>query len=117
MQSAYMAYRPFHSCETALLRVSSDICSSLDKGEEVILVLLDFSSAFDTIKHDVLLKRLGCKFGIKGLAYQWFETYLKNRRQKVEVNGVESSGHTPDILVFPRARLLARYFSPCIPPH
>ena len=42
------AYRPFHSCETALLRVANDIQSSLDIGNEVVLVLLDFSSAFDT---------------------------------------------------------------------
>ena len=39
------AYRPFHSCETALLKVSSDIHSSLDKCHETILVLLDFSPA------------------------------------------------------------------------
>ena len=48
------AYRPSHSCETALLRVSSDILMSLDKGQEVILILLDYSSAFDTISHDTI---------------------------------------------------------------
>ena len=95
--SIQSAYRPFHSCETAVLRVSNDIYVSLDTGDEVILILLDFSSAFDTLKHDVLLHRLKGRFGIKGLAYQWFETYLKNRQQKVVVNGVESSIHTPGI--------------------
>ena len=90
-------YRQFHSCETAVLRVSNDICVSLDTADEhddVILILLDFSSAFDTLKHDILLHRLKGRFGIKGL---WFETYLKNRQHKVVVNGVESPVHTPDI--------------------
>ena len=80
-----------------MLRVSNDICVSLDTGDEVILILLDFSSAFDTLKHDIILHRLKGRFGIKGLAYQWFETYLKNRQQKVVINGVESSVHTPGI--------------------
>ena len=61
-------YRSFHSVETALLRVTNDILLSLDKGEEVILVLLDFSCAFDTIKHDILLQRLRLRFGIGGQA-------------------------------------------------
>ena len=77
--------------------MSNDICVSLDTGDEVILILLDFSSAFDTLKHDIILHRLKGRFGIKGLAYQWFETYLKNRQQKVVINGVESSVHTPGI--------------------
>ena len=51
-------YRPFHSVETALLKVTNYILLSLDKGEEVILVLLDFSCAFDIIKHDILSQRL-----------------------------------------------------------
>ena len=80
-----------------MLRVSNDICVSLDTGDEVILILLDFSSAFDTLKHDIILHKLKGRFGIKGLAYQWFETYLKNRQQKVVINGVESSVHTPGI--------------------
>ena len=50
-QSAYKAH---HSTETALLRVFSDILFSIDQGGGEILVLLDLSSAFDTIDHAVL---------------------------------------------------------------
>ena len=41
------AYRPHHSTELALLLVQNDILEALDKHDEAILVLLDFSSAFD----------------------------------------------------------------------
>ena len=88
------AYRPFHSCETTLLRVANDIQSSLDIGNEVVLVLLDFSSAFDTIRHDVMMQRFKNSFGICGNAYSWFETYLKHREQEVVINEVRSSTHT-----------------------
>ena len=58
-------YRPFHSVKTALLTVTNDILLCLDKGE-VILVLLDFSCAFDIIKHSILSQRLKLRFGING---------------------------------------------------
>ena len=43
MQSAY------RSTETALLRVNNDLLTAVDQHQEVVLVLLDLSSAFDTI--------------------------------------------------------------------
>jgi len=50
-----LAYRMFHSMETALVRVFNDMFMAIDQHCEVILVLLDLSSAFDTIDHDALL--------------------------------------------------------------
>ena len=47
------AYRPFHSCETALLKVQSDIFCALDERCVVIHVMLDLSAAFDTLDHDI----------------------------------------------------------------
>ncbi|KAJ8030498.1 Propionyl-CoA carboxylase alpha chain, mitochondrial [Holothuria leucospilota] len=48
------AYRPYHSTETALLKVTSDILMSMDKKQVTLLVLIDLSSAFDTIDHSIL---------------------------------------------------------------
>ena len=47
-------YRDFHSTETALLEIQNDIATSMDKGAAVGLVLLDLSTAFDTIDHSIL---------------------------------------------------------------
>ena len=60
------AYRPFHSCETALLKVQSDIFCALDTRCVVIHVMLDLSAAFDTLDHGILLDRLLYRFGITG---------------------------------------------------
>ena len=48
------AYKAGHSCETALLRVYTDIVASIGRGNGAMLVLLDLSAAFDTIDHDNL---------------------------------------------------------------
>ena len=77
------AYRQFHSTETALLKVHNDILTSIDQKKDVILVLLDLSAAFDTIDHSILLNRLETRFGIKGLALKWFQSYLEGRSQCV----------------------------------
>lgn len=49
------AYTQGCSTETTLLQIQNDILMSLDKQQAVCLVLLDISSAFDTIDHDILL--------------------------------------------------------------
>ena len=87
-------YRPFHSIETDLLKVTNDILLSLDKGEEVILVLLDFSFAFDIIKYGILSQRLKLRFGINGRAFRWIESYLSRRTHTVVIGNERSSRHT-----------------------
>ena len=49
------AYRPFHSTETALLKVQYDILLNMDDQKITLLVMLDLSAAFDTIDHSILL--------------------------------------------------------------
>jgi len=84
------AYRRFHSTETALLKVFTDLCRAVDDGNICLLGLLDMSAAFDTVDHDILLKRLEITFGITGIALQWFESYLTDRQQLVNLNGQRS---------------------------
>ena len=84
------AYKKFHSCETALLKVKDDILKAVDDKQCVLLILLDLSAAFDTIDHKTLIKILGEKIGLCGTALQWFQSYLSDRIQSVLVDGIES---------------------------
>ena len=52
------AYRPYHSTETAVLRVIRDILEVLHCGDLAALTLLDLSAAFDAVDHTVLIRRL-----------------------------------------------------------
>ena len=83
------AYRKHHSTETAILRVCNDFLEEADDRKVNLLVLLDLSAAFDTIDHNILIKRLECSFGVKGTALKWFASYLKNRTQSVKVSGFQ----------------------------
>ena len=96
------AYKPFHSCETALVRVHNDVIRAIDNRQCVILLLLDLSAAFDTVAHEILLNRLNSKFGISGTALNWFQSYLTGRTQSVLINGNKSQPRNLSCGVTPR---------------
>ena len=79
------AYRPGHSTETALLKVVNDLFLSLNKGNISVQALLDFSSAFDTIDHTILVHRLHTDFGFTDTVLQWFSSYLNDRTHYVSL--------------------------------
>ena len=64
------AYRPGNSTETALLKIVSDLFLSVCKGNISVLALLDFSSAFHTIDHPMLVHRLHSDFGLTDTVLQ-----------------------------------------------
>lgn len=87
MQSAYC---PNHSTKTALLHVYNDINSALNQHDEVILVLFDLSSAFDTIDHTILIERLQYCYGLNGTVLKWLQSSLLNRTQSIAIDGTTS---------------------------
>ena len=90
-ESLQSAYKIFQSTETAILIDTIDIMLSLDKGENVFLAFLDLSAAFDTVNHTLLLARLQKSFGIRGTVLRWFNSYLPDRTQFVNINEVNST--------------------------
>lgn len=76
MEKFQSGFRACHSTESALLKVSNDLLLSLDSGKCAIIILLDLSSAFDTVDHSILLNCLEHQVSIQGSALQWFASYL-----------------------------------------
>ena len=60
------------------------ISTALNENKYCIGLFLNFKKAFDTVPHDILLKKTGKNW--ESLALNWFASYLSNRTQKVEVN-------------------------------
>ena len=69
--------------------VHSQISKNLDYKQHTCVILLDFRKAFDTVNHQMLLRKLE-KYGIRGNILEMFQSYLTNRVQFVYVNGCES---------------------------
>jgi hypothetical protein len=87
LQHGFMKGR---SCTSQLIRVYHDIGSILDKGGQVDIIFLDFSKAFDSVPHHLLLRKLRHQYGISDSLLAWFTSYLDSRKQRVLIDGVNS---------------------------
>lgn len=76
-------FRAGHSTSTALLHVSDEIRKAFDKKCLTIMVLLDFSKAFDSLNHVKLLTKLSTDFGFASTAVDLIRNYLAGRFQRV----------------------------------
>ena len=86
----YSSYRKFHSCETALLKLTEDWRAMFDKGKVVVVVSMDLSKAFDIIDHDLLLAKLKA-YGVGETSFVLFKDYLSGRQQTVKIGDTFSN--------------------------
>lgn len=86
-------FRSGKSVTTAAVAFIESIIDSVDRGEQVIGVFMDLSSAFDSVDHMLLLKKLN-NLGVTGISYKWFQSFLVNRWQYVEITSVTSSNRS-----------------------
>ena len=82
-------FRKLYSTHMALITLIDKLSNALDEGSKVVGIFLDFSKAFDTIDHDILLLKLE-HYGVRGLALDWFKNYLNSICQYVMYNGIKS---------------------------
>ena len=85
-------FHKHHSTECALALLNDKISSAIDSHEVTVGIFIDLSEAFDNVSHQILLDKLQ-DYGIRGIAFDWFSDYLKNRQQFVQFNGCDSSHH------------------------
>ena len=83
-------FRAGHSTNHALLSLTEKVRVALDTGNFACGIFVDFQKAFDTVDHEILLRKLEC-YGVRGTANNWFRSYLTNRSQFVSINGFDST--------------------------
>ncbi len=90
--SSQVGFRKNHSTINAVTQFATEALTSLDKKEYLVVIFLDLSKAFDTIDHNLLLRKLE-KYSIHGHSLSWIESYPSGRKQFVNYNGTKSSLH------------------------
>ena len=73
-----------------MLKVMDTWTEILDRGGEIDVLFLEFMKAFDTVPHRRLLNKMR-SYGIEGQILEWTEAFLKDRKQRVAVNGFFST--------------------------
>lgn len=79
-------FRKNRSCLTNLLQFYDKVINDYDEDRETDIIYLDFQKAFDKVPHKRLVKKLAAH-GIVGKVAFWIENWLKNRKQRVVING------------------------------
>ena len=90
LSNRQFGFRKKHSTKLALISLTEEIRRALDAGNFSCGVFIDLKKAFDTVNHDILLRKMEL-YGIRGIANQWFRSYLSNRTQFVSYSGSKSS--------------------------
>ena len=90
LSMSQFAYRKLHSTITSLISVSDYWYENIDKNNLNFALFLDLKKAFDTVDHEMLVRKL-IVYGIDGIELEWFRSYLRFRQQYCSLNGHKSS--------------------------
>jgi len=90
IRSSQHGFTKGKSCLTNLVAFYDGMTIWVDEGRAVDVVYLDFSKAFDTVSHNILLGKLR-KCGLDEGSVRWIENWLNGRAQRVVISGAESS--------------------------
>ena len=81
------------STEHAILDLYTNLLQAIEKQHKTSCIFLDFVKAFDTVNHNILIKKLEY-YGIRGKPLNWLISYLSNRKQAVNIGQTLSSFQT-----------------------
>ena len=95
-----------HSTATAVTHFTDNILTNIDKGLITGTVFIDFSKAFDTVEHDILLNKLE-HYGVCSQSLRWFKDYLHERKQTVSID-TERSDELDIVTGVPQGSILGQ---------
>lgn len=85
LTTSQFGFQANKSTELAVNEITNNIINTFENKESAFCIFLDFAKAFDTVNHKILLKKLEY-YGIRGFPLKWFESYLQNKQQYIEID-------------------------------
>ena len=83
-------FLPNKSCTTQLINFADNVSQALNQSLRTDIVYFDFAKAFDSVNHDIILKKLKNRFKIDGTMLKFLVGYLQDREQCVIIDGKKS---------------------------
>ena len=96
LYNSQYGFRSQHSCEHAIAELVGNILKNKENGKTTISLFLDLSKAFDSLQHETLLKKLEI-YGIRGIAHNWFTSYLENRTMRAKCKTAMSNSELSQV--------------------
>ena len=109
LNEAQFGFRQSHSTIQPVQTAVNSIVNTMNTSSYCMGIFIDFSKAFDTIRHDILLHKLK-HYGIRGLAYDLISDYLSNRKQFVIYDAKTCSDLLPASIGVPQGSVLGPLF-------
>ena len=72
--------------QDALVEFSKRLYNEINKSNNILSIFIYFSKAFDTVPHDLLIRKMEF-YGIRGNLSKWFRDYLSDRTQQTNIDG------------------------------
>ena len=89
LYSSQYGFRTGHSCNQGVCELVGEIAKNIQKNWTTVCVFLGISKVFDTLEHSTVFDKLEI-YGIRGIALDWFKSYLSSRKIKVKVDSAKS---------------------------
>ena len=86
LNNSQFGFRSAHSTVHAITSIHEKVLENINNDKHTISIYLDLSKAFDSVNHTILLHKLE-HYGIRGVALEFFKSYLEKRQQYTLVDG------------------------------
>ena len=78
---------PFKSCTSQLIEFNCELALNINNRYQTDIVYFDFQKAFDSVSHDVIIRKLKNEFNLEGKMLRFLINYLSGRQQRVVLDG------------------------------
>ena len=79
-----------HSTDHAIIQLVEQIYENFEENKYTLGVFIDLAKAFDTVDHKILLRKMEV-YDIGGTRLKWFENYLTNRKQYIQISNIKKN--------------------------